>query len=58
MFSARTEANARWSIQVEEFKVYYAVEEFLGIDGEASEFEWNILPGLTTLQILQQIQND
>ena len=38
--------------------MYYAVEEFLGIDGEAIEFEWNILPGFTTLQILQQIQND
>ena len=38
--------------------MYYAVEEFLGIDGEAIEFEWNILPGFTTLQILQQTQND
>ena len=34
------------------------MEEFLGIDGEAIEFEWNISPGFTTLQILLQIQND
>ena len=28
------------------------------MDGEPLEFEWNILPGLTSLQILHQIQND
>ena len=32
--------------------------EFLRIDGEAIEFEWNIFPGFTALQILQKIQND
>ena len=32
--------------------------ELLGIDGEAIEFEWNILPGFTSLQILQEIQDD
>ena len=56
--SSGAEAKARWSSQVEEFKVYYAVEEFLRIDGEAIEFEWHIFPGFTTLQILQQIEND
>ena len=55
---SKTEAKARWSNQVEEFQMYYTVEEFLGIDGEAIEFEWNVLPGVTTLQILQRIQND
>ena len=38
--------------------MYCAVEEFLDIDGEAIEFELNILTGFTTLKILQQIQND
>ena len=30
----------------------------LGIDGEPIEFEWNIFPGLTSLEILQRIQKD
>ena len=38
--------------------MYHSVENFLGIDGEAIEFEWNIFPGFTKLQIIQQIQND
>ena len=34
-------------------------KEFLGIDEEAIEFEWNIFPGFSSLQILQQkIPND
>ena len=32
--------------------------ELLGIDGEAIEFECNIFPGFTSLQILQEVQND
>ena len=32
--------------------------ELLGIDGEPIDFEWNILPGFLSLQILQEIQND
>ena len=32
--------------------------ELLGIDGEPIEVDWNIFPGLTSLQILQTIQND
>ena len=39
-------------------QVYYPVEDFLGIDGEPVELEWNLFPGFTTLQNLQQIQND
>ena len=34
------------------------MQEFLGIDGEAIEFECHIFPGFTTMQILQQIEND
>ena len=32
--------------------------ELLGIDGEAIEFEWTILPGFSSLQMLQKIQDD
>ena len=33
-------------------------QELLGIDGEPIEFEWNIFPGLTSIQTLQKIQNE
>ena len=42
MSSSNTEENAKWSSQVNEIKMYCAVGEFLGIDGEAIR---NILPG-------------
>ena len=33
-------------------------KELFGNDGEPIEFEWNISPGLTTVEILQKIQKD
>ena len=33
-------------------------KDLLGIDGEAIEFEWKILPGISSLQILREIQTD
>ena len=36
----------------------FSHKELLGIDGEAIEFEWNIFLGCSSLQILQQIQNN
>ena len=39
-------------------KCHPSYKELLGIDGEAIEFEWNIVPGFLSLQILQEIQND
>ena len=45
--------------QVEEFKMSASYTELTGIDGEPiDEFEWNIFPGLTSLQVLQEIQNN
>ena len=32
--------------------------EEMGINGEAIEFEWDIVPGFTSLQILEEIQDD
>ena len=31
-------------------------EQFFGIDGEPIEFEWNIFPGLKTLELPPKIQ--
>ena len=39
-------------------KMFYSMAELPGIDGEAIKFECNISPGFTTLQILQEIQDD
>ena len=33
-------------------------KEMTRIDGEPIEFEWNVFPGFTSLQILQEIQNN
>ena len=33
-------------------------KNFFGIDGEPIEFEWNIFPGRTSLEILRKIQKD
>ena len=52
------DAIERWEGQMEEFKMSASFRELLVIDGEALEFEWNILPGFTSLQILLEIQNN
>ena len=51
-------AITRWKVQVEEFKMSPSYRELLGIDAEATELEWNIFPGFSSLQIHQEIQND
>ena len=43
---------------MEEFTMFPSYKELLGIDGEAIEFEWNIYPGFSSLQILQEIHID
>ena len=55
---AHKEANQRWAAQVTHFQSTASYEELLGIDGEPTEFEWNIFQGLTSMEILRMIQND
>ena len=52
------DAISRWEGQIKELKTSPCYKELLGIDGEAIELEWNKLPGYSSLQILQEIQND
>ena len=47
------DGNVKWK----NAKCPLSYKELLGIDGEAIEFEWNILPGFSSLQILQKIQD-
>ena len=42
--------------QVEEFRQFYSFIELHGMDGEPIEFEWNMFPELTSLEILLKIQ--
>ena len=51
-----TDATTTWEGQVEDFKMSPSYKELLGIDGGAIEFEWNIFPGFSSLQILQEFQ--
>ena len=44
-------------VKWQNFKTSASYGELLGMDGEAIEFEWNIFPGLMSLQMLQVIQN-
>ena len=53
-----SEANRRREGHVADFQLSASYAELLGIDGEPIEFDWNILPGRTSLQILQRIQSD
>ena len=53
-----TDANRRWEGQVEEFQPTDSYKELFGIDGEPIELEWNIFPGLSSLEILRKIQKD
>ena len=41
---------------MEEFKMSASYRELLGIDGEPIEFEWNIIPGFSTLQLSHKVQ--
>ena len=52
------DAITRWEGQVEEFKTPASCKEPPVTDGETIELEWNILPGFSSLQLLQKIQND
>ena len=52
------EAAERWKGQVEGPRLYPSYQEAVGIDGEAIGFEWKIVPGFSSLSILQEIQQE
>ena len=55
--SALPEAAERRKGQLIDFQTTFSNQEFYGIDRERTEFEWNILRGLTSLQKLRKVQN-
>ena len=46
----------KWKEQLEYFLDSTHHKEFYGSDGEPFEFEWNIFPGHTTVELLKEIQ--
>ena len=53
-----SEANEKWRDQISEFQQSNEYAELSEVDGESIEFEWNIFPGFTSIEILRQIQKD
>ena len=51
-------ADEKWTGQVEDLKRYPSYQDAVGIDGEATEFEWKKFPGFNTLTILKGIHMD
>ena len=56
--SALPDAAERWKGQLVDFRTTVSNQEFYGIDGDPIEFEWNILPGLTSLAMLRKVHDD
>ena len=49
-------SNTAWEEKSSWFKSSSQKRIFDTIDGEPMEFEWNIFPGFTTLQLVQEVQ--
>ena len=52
-----TQSNAAWERRLEWFKTTPEYRNLDRIDGEPMEFEWNIFPGLNTLQLSQEVKS-
>ena len=49
-------SNTVWERQLEWFKSSSDYRTLVTIDGEPMEFEWNISPGFTTLELVREVQ--
>ena len=49
------ESNEAWMKRIEWIITYKSYRDYDGINGEPTEFEWNIFPGLDTLQLCDKI---
>ena len=50
------ESNSAWGEKLSWFKSSPQYRTLYTIDGELMEFEWNIFPGFTTLQLCNKVQ--
>ena len=49
-------SNTAWEQQLDWFKDSSLYRTLDTIDGERMEFEWNIFPGFTTLELVREVQ--
>ena len=49
-------SNTVWEQQLDWFKDSSQYRTLDTIDGEPMEFEWNIFPGFTAMQLVQEVQ--
>ena len=51
------DANEAWKKRIEWITTSQSYRDFHGISGEPTEFEWNIFPGFTTLQLCGKVND-
>ena len=51
------ESNEAWKNRVAGVRAERSYRDYDGINGESTEFEWNIFPGFTTLQLCHKISD-
>ena len=51
------ECNEAWKSRVAGVRAERSYRDFEDVSGESTEFEWNILPGFTSLQLCDKISN-
>ena len=56
-FLQHPECNEAWKSRVAGVRAERSYRDFDAINGESTEFEWNIFPGFTTLQLCDKISN-
>ena len=49
------DSNEAWKKRIEWITTYKSYRDYDGINGEPTEFEWKIFPGLTTLQLCGKV---
>ena len=51
------ESNETWKKRIEGITTSQSYRDYDGINGEPTEFEWNIFPGFTTLQLIGKVND-
>ena len=51
------ESNEAWKNRVARARAERSYRDYDAINGESTEFEWNIFPGFTTLQLCDKISD-
>ena len=51
------ESNEAWKKRVAGVRAETSYRVYHAVNGESTEFEWNIVPGFTTLQLCDKISN-